>query len=77
MKGKLKALSAATALLMLGAGLFGCGGEPPAEQEDFTGGFLNTSATDDYGRSFDPVSGYEEQKYVGIFYFLWTRRSWS
>ena len=71
MKGKLKALSAATALLMLGAGLFGCGGEPPAEQEDFTGGFLNTSATDDYGRSFDPVSGYEEQKYVGIFYFLW------
>lgn len=39
--------------------------------EGLENGFLNTTATDDFGRSFDTVSGYEKDKYVGIFYFLW------
>ena len=39
--------------------------------EGLENGFLNTTATDDFGRSFDTVSEYEKDKYVGIFYFLW------
>ncbi len=41
-----------------------------AESDDYSTGFLRTTATDDYGRSFGEVDGYNGNV-VGIFYFLW------
>lgn len=38
--------------------------------DDLASGFLQTAATDDYGRSFGQVNGYNDNV-VGIFYFLW------
>lgn len=59
------------ASMSLGA-LAGCaGGELEERPGGFTDGFTMTAATDDAGRAFSPVSGYEQDKYVGIFYFLW------
>lgn len=78
MKNKGKILSALTAFALCFA-IAGCGGTPAADDESvlrenadaFSNGFLNTTATDDVGRTFAPVSEYETKKYVGIFYFLW------
>lgn len=39
--------------------------------ESVSNGFLNTTATDDNGKNYGAVSGYDREKYVGIFYFLW------
>ena len=59
------------ASMSLGA-LAGCaGGELEERPGGFTDGFTMTAAADDAGRAFSPVSGYEQDKYVGIFYFLW------
>ena len=59
------------ASMSLGA-LAGCaGGELEERPGGITDGFTMTAATDDAGRAFSPVSGYEQDKYVGIFYFLW------
>lgn len=71
-----------TALLLCGAllSLAACGGDKPPSgtlsgtvgaSADYGSGFLNTAATDDYGRSFSATGGYSEDTYVGIFYFLW------
>lgn len=71
-----------TALLLCGAllSLAACGGDTPPSaalsgtvgaSADYESGFLNTSATDDFGRSFSATGGYSEDTYVGIFYFLW------
>lgn len=46
-------------------------GKLEEREEGFSNGFTQTAATDDVGRAFSPVSGYDEQKFVGIFYFLW------
>lgn len=46
-------------------------GKLEEREEGFSNGFTQTAATDDVGRPFSPVSGYDEQKFVGIFYFLW------
>ena len=37
------------------------------ESDDYSTGFLRTTATDDYGRSFSEVDGYNGNV-VGIFY---------
>lgn len=47
------------------------GGKLDEKAQGMVNGFTQTAATDDVGRSFAPVSGYDDQKYVGIFYFLW------
>lgn len=52
--------------------LMACREEEP--EPDLKTGFLQTSATDDYGRSFEAVSGYND-KVVGIFYFLWLNQA--
>ena len=62
--------------LLIGAlmtlSLCACGGEetPP----DMKTGFLQTAATDDYGRSFEAVQDYNDNV-VGIFYFLWLNQA--
>ena len=76
-----------TALLLCGAllSLAACGGgDTPATlsgsvgaSSDFGSGFLNTAATDDYGRSFSATGGYDENTYVGIFYFLWNSSAYG
>lgn len=40
------------------------------DSDDYTSGFMRTSATDDYDRSFGEVTDYNGNV-VGIFYFLW------
>lgn len=77
MKKKSRILAAMMAFAMCFA-VAGCGGTPAEDDtgllpdpKGFQNGFLNTTATDDVGRTFSPVSGYEDKKYVGIFYFLW------
>lgn len=70
-KSKKIAALALAASMSLGA-LAGCaGGELEDRPEALADGFTMTAATDDVGRSFAPVSDYEQGKYVGIFYFLW------
>ena len=49
-------------------------GKLEEREEGFSNGFTQTAATDDVGRPFSPVSGYDEQKFVGIFYFLYQHR---
>ncbi len=42
--------------------------------EDMRTGFLSTTATDDFGRSFGAADGYNDNV-VGIFYFLWLNQA--
>jgi len=55
--------------------LFGCekqeGSDEIISSADFETGFLNTGATDALGRKYYSVSGYQKDKYVGLFYFEW------
>lgn len=41
---------------------------------DLDNGFLRTAGTDDFGRSFEQVSGYNDNV-VGVFYFLWASQA--
>ncbi len=69
----MKRLTAMLVCLLLALSLGACGTGSPGsfeESDDRRSGFLQTSATDDYGRSFGAVDGYND-KVVGIFYFLW------
>ena len=71
-----KKISALLAGLILLFSAAACGGkdDPVADvytpSTDLSTGFYRTAGTDDYGRSFTQVSGYNENV-VGIFYFLW------
>lgn len=79
-RGIMKIRQKITSLLIaasLGMSLTACApqqsgiGKLEEREEGFSNGFTQTAATDDVGRPFSPVSGYDEQKFVGIFYFLW------
>ena len=48
----------------------GGGAAEELQMNDLSSGFLRTAATDDYGRTFSASEGYND-RYVGIFYFLW------
>lgn len=68
------AMSAVLGLSMAGCGRGGVGTNGGTLEENvsaLTNGFTQTTATDDVGRTFSPVSETEKDKYVGIFYFLW------
>ena len=41
---------------------------------DMNNGFIRTAGTDDFGRSFEQVSGYNDNV-VGVFYFLWASQA--
>lgn len=72
MKNNKKVAALALAVSMSLGALAGCaGGELEERPGGITDGFTMTAAADDAGRAFSPVSGYEQDKYVGIFYFLW------
>lgn len=72
MKNSKKIAALALAASMSLGALAGCaGGELEERPGGITDGFTMTAAADDAGRAFSPVSGYEQDKYVGIFYFLW------
>lgn len=71
--------------LALGAALLltacGCGEKKPVAdltgeigQSDLETGFLRTTATDDFGRSFSEATAYNDNA-VGIFYFLWLNQA--
>ena len=72
---KSKKLAALLLAASFGLGILaGCSdgnGKLEESSVGLTDGFTLTAATDDVGRSFSPVSGYERNKFVGIFYFLW------
>lgn len=59
-----------TALMLTAMTACGGGNGKLEPSDDYTTGFVSTAATDDYGRVFTAVDGYNE-KLVGIFYFLW------
>ena len=75
----MKRLCAAALSLCMLFGIAACGNKSHSPNEitgelaaaqDLHYGFKQTTATDDYGRSFDAVTDYNENV-VGIFYFLW------
>lgn len=71
-----KKISALLAGLILLFSAAACGGKDDQVADvytpstDLSTGFYRTAGTDDYGRSFTQISGYNENV-VGIFYFLW------